>query len=1283
MTRGKPRRPRPDRTDSAFPVAEPHVNPAFDEDDEAERVIDAWLVRGESGDAFDPEEEIRAHPQVAQRLRDGLGALRLLSRTYGDATAASLAGRTLGNWRLDSVLGSGGMGTVYLATAAARGLSPDAGSRVAIKFIHPHLAERTGFFERFLREAEIGRRVRHANVVRTLDVDEFVDGTTRRHFLVMEYVEGRTLRALLAEVGSVPEALCRHIGREVAAALAAIHAAGAVHRDLKPDNVLVTNDHVVKVMDLGVARLADEAVQLSQTGSFVGSLLYGAPEQFDGAAEIDARADLHALGLLLYELVTGVHPFAHDDFRVVIRRIANDVPRRLGEIDPQIAPFFEEVVHALLAKKPEDRLASAEELLRVLDAGEESDWWRDRSKAIRRVTQRPMRRIRIPRETALFGRETELAKLHGLYERAKSGDGQVVLIEGEAGIGKSRLVDEFALTLWGAGERFDFLFGSYPPGGAATASGAFSTAYREHFGGDEAAIRDALPQTPLLVAAFAALLRGDAAPEGAEHLTKDSLQTLFVHATRSLAARRPTIVLIEDLHFAPDEGRALFASLALAVPGHRILLVAATRPGLDEQWVGQLVRQPQTTRLALPRLGPKELIHMLRDALQSERLAEELAALIAVKSDGNPFFVFELLRGLRDGHSLEQRPDGTWETTRIIRDIQVPSSIQELVQARVADLDEEDRNVLDVASCLGFEFDPLLVGAVLGRPQIPLMRRLGRIERRHRLVRSAGRRFVFDHHQVQEALYAGMPELLREPYHLALAQAIESRERAAERDPKSLDGALCVDLAEHFLKGASGRCALRYLDPALTHLEKGCLNDAAVRLADGALAVPGLLAARERCEVLLRRAGRLDLLGRSDEELRCLEEASALADAAGEASLRARARVSLGLHLRHVALAIARETGSRRDEASALGNLGNDFDAVGRFDEARAHHERHLAISREIGDRRGEAMATGNLGLVLYSLGRYDEARAHHERHLAIARETGDRRSEAAATGNLGNDLNSLGRYDEARTHHERQFAIARETGDRRSEAMATGNLGNVFESLGRRDEARAHYERHLAIAREIGSRSGESTALLNLGSLWLSLGNLVRARRALEPSLAIIREIGARDAEGFGFLFLGRLADEEGHVAEALRLMGESLALRRKIGHGDGVADSLIEIADLRRRAGDAEAARTALDEALRLSREQGYARQAVVALAMLACLPGGDAQAVVAELAHASVGGYDSRTRFLLWQATRDPVHLAEARRLLDFIVEHAPPDCRETMLANVRLHREIAAAAKEHGL
>jgi tetratricopeptide (TPR) repeat protein len=1178
------------------------------------------------------------------------------------------------------------MGRVYLAEALEPCAVPE-GNRVALKVVHPHLLTESGFFKRFLREAEIGKAVAHPNVVRCYDIDQLVvDGTTHA-FLVMEYVEGQTLRDLLDELGSVPEELCRHIGREVSKGLSAIHEAGVVHRDLKPENVLITPTHEIKVMDLGVARLADQAIRLSQSGAFVGSFFYASPEHFkcDGDA-LDGRADLFSLGVILYELSCGAHPHPGDDCASVLSKVVHENPRRLGERNPQLSAFFEEVVHALLAKERKYRFASGSKLLQVLEQGEKSTWWGQRARTVRAETKRPLRRIRIPRETAVYGREKELERLEALLRSAKSGDGRVVVIEGEAGIGKTRLVDELIGRLHQDGEDLNFLFGSYPPGGAATAAGAWSTAYREQFGAEglEETLKGYLTVTPVLIPAFAALLRGEPPPEGTEPLTKDSIQTAVVHATRALAAERTTVVLIEDLHFAPEEGRAMFASLALAVPEHRILLVGTARPGLSESWRANLERLSQANRLELSRLGPKDLAALLEDSFQSRQLADELGMQIARKSDGNPFFVFEIIRGLREGQFIKSRPDGTWVSTQVIQDIRIPSSVQDLVQARIADLTEEEQELLDVAACCGFEFDPNLVAQALGIARIPALRRFAHLQKSHQLVRSVGDRFAFDHHQVQEALYAALPSALAKEYHAAVGDALEVL------DPEP-DGATAVDLCEHFLEGRRGADALRHLDAALDHLASGYLNEQVVAVAERALGLEGLLSGPDRAEVLLRAAIPLGRLGRRGREEAALEEAVALAEEAGEPGLRVRAHQAMGgcyfgqaryepsREEFRIARALAGEAGDRRGEARNTGNLGLVSNSLGRYEEAREYFEHAIENAREIGDRRNEARNMGNLGLVLLYLGHHEEAREQLEKNLAIADESGNRAGEEVATGNLGMVHASVGRYEAARESFERSLAIAREIGHRGGEGRATGNLGVMSECLGRYKSAREHNEHGLMISREIGNRLTEGISLVNLGTLHAWLGDFERANEELDGSLAILREIGARREEGYALHGRVVVAELTGDIERARRISEQAIALRREIDYRDGLAKTLVVLGRLGLIEDRHDEARNCFTEALAIGEELDASDTIVLAAALLALLPGEVSDAAVetfneqeARLPHA----VKMQARFLLYKTTTDPVHLSEAHRLLCHLRDHAPEEYRETMIEKVPLHRDIAA-------
>jgi tetratricopeptide (TPR) repeat protein len=1137
--------------------------------------------------------------------------------------------RKIGPYRVLDEIGSGGMGTVYRAQGAD-------GANVALKVIHPHLVTKPGFRERFEREVEAGRRIRAENVVATLDAGEAEADGQPTLFLAMEYVEGQTLRALLEELGRVPEDLCVHIGREVARALVDIHAAGVLHRDVKPENVLITPDSRVKVMDLGVAELADESLRLTASGEFVGSVLYAAPEQFAERSP-DGRADLYNTGLLLYELATGEHPFRGDEMAAVIQRQLTEKPRPPAELVPQLSPLFEEVVLHLMEKDREQRFATATDLLDVLELKERSTWWGERARELRVATAGPLRRVRVPRDTPLHGRDTELAQLDALYDRARAGEGGVVLIEGEAGIGKTRLADEFTARLARRGEEFHFLYASYPPGGAATGSGAFSTAYREFFGAEDIEDRLARHVPEGLVPAFAALLLGAPPPAGVAPLSRDAVLHAFTLVTHALAADRPTVVLIEDLHLAPELGRAIFASLAAAVADHAVLLLGTARPGLEPL--------PHVSRLELRRLTPKELASLLVDLFRSERLAEELGWAIATKSDGNPFFVFELVRALREDQLIAREPDGTWVKTGLIKELHVPSSVLDLVEARIRDLDDTDKDLLEVAACCGFEFDPLLVAAALGLGQIPAMKRLAFLEKQHRLVRAMGRRYVFDHHQVQEALYNGMPELLREPYHARLGAALEERGGDA-------DGARAVELCEHFLLGAVADQARTYLPAALTHLRDGYLYDEAIALAQRALAAEALLEGAERVKVLLQTAVSLETRGRHEEDRAVLEEALGLADGLDDPSLRAKVRAHLG----------------------RLSIWMSDYDA------ARDWLIQARDIARGAGDAAAERKALGNLAIVYYRQREFGEAQEIFRDVVRDAEEREDKRALAIGLLNLGNVHWCLNEYDEARSRYERYRDLSREIGYREGEALAAGNLGNVFIAQGRLAEARAHYAEVIRLSVGIGDLHKVALFESSLGSLDVTLGRPERAREHLERSLELAREIGMPREEAGALWGLAELAESVGDSAERGTWLEQALAIFDSTGERDAAIAVRVDLARLASESGREPDAIRHLDVAIETSRELDESGLLLLALAARAGLPGGDAAQAEAQL-EAGLGRLSMRQQMLvlhlLHEATGKPGYLKQARGILRRMREHAPEEDRDEMVENNRLHRTIATS------
>lgn len=1057
----------------------------------------------------------------------------------------------------------------------------------------------------------------------------------------------QTLRSVLDELGRVPEEMCRQIGREAARALLGAGPAGAAAEPLSLDALLIHTDGTV---------------------SFAGDAVRG--------------ADLSLLGRILYELAVGEPPAA-----------ADEVDRA-----KDLSPFFREVVHQLLhgndVSSGTAGIAAPRDLLRVLSEGERGAWWRERLRAIRLATPPPLRRLRIPRDTAIQGRTAELDALERAYSRVEVGDGQVVLLDGEAGIGKTRLVDEFVGLLWRGGAEPHFLFGAYPPGDGATAAEAFLTAYRDHLGEDalEDTLREYLGAAPLLIAPFAALLRGESGAAAAGAFTRDSLQTAFVRLTQALAAERPTVVLIDDLHFAPAEGRNLFTALALAAPGHRILLIGCTRPGSPGDWSADLARPEHCSRLRLQRLSPSHVEQILAEVLDSRALAEELAPDLAVRSDGNPLFLLENLRALEEAGLLARDARGPSAASRSLRDVPIPSTIQHLIQARFAALADEDKELIDVASCAGFEFDPALVAAALGLPVLPALKRFAVIERHAHLIRSAGRRYVFDHHQVQEALYGGLFEQLREQYHAALATALEARERATEHPPQELEGSIAVALAEHYFKGRRDSEALRYLVAALDHLAGTYQNEAALWLANVALESRYLSPGRLRYEVLGRKASRLSNLGRPRDEQATLEEMLLAADESGELGPKARARGMLGYRyvrdgrieeahaLLDEAVRFAEESGDASEQGYTRSVLGGLLLSTGRHEEAIAAYTLGVAFSREAGNGQFEANATGNLGAVLYTMGRYEEARHCFEQSLAVSQEAGFPLGEANAIGNLGAVYDELGQYEMALTYHRRHLTLSRQIGYRQGEAAAREHLGAANCKLGRTAEALSQLERATALFREVGFKLGQTNAIGQRGHVLSMLGAHEDARAHFEEALALCREIRSPRAEGVILLGLGYVAAQSGDLPAAERWYREALELGKAMDDRPGRARALSALGALLGRNERTEEARDRLTEAIALAQEFDTPRTLVLAEMYLAMLPGGalirPSEAIV-EQASLLDAAEQIEVRYLLWRVTADRTHLEEAHRLLLELRSQAPEADRDTMLERVPLYREVVAA------
>jgi serine/threonine protein kinase len=342
-------------------------------------------------------------------------------------------GVQLGPYEVSEPLGRGGMGEVYLAR------DHRLGRELALKLLPRQATDDPAAVERFVREARAASALNHPNVITIYEIGEAEAG----RYIAMELVRGETLRALTSAAPQSTDEVAR-LGGQIARALAVAHAAGIVHRDVKPENVMVRPDGYVKVLDFGIARLvATDAGRMTAAeaaptvfGRAVGTLRYMSPEQACGEA-VTAATDIFSLGLVLHELATGTHPFATASEVATVGAILTAAAPAPSASNPAVPAEFDALVARMLDKDPARRPAAAEVEMTLAEIA------RGPTAAV------PGRKVTAPARHTV-GRERERRLLRQALEEVESGRGLLVSVAGEPGIGKTTLVEEFLADVSGA-----------------------------------------------------------------------------------------------------------------------------------------------------------------------------------------------------------------------------------------------------------------------------------------------------------------------------------------------------------------------------------------------------------------------------------------------------------------------------------------------------------------------------------------------------------------------------------------------------------------------------------------------------------------------------------------------------------------------------------------------------------------------------------------------------------------------------------------------------------------
>ncbi|MFT3842448.1 MAG: protein kinase [Myxococcaceae bacterium] len=1082
-------------------------------------------------------------------------------------------------------LGAGGMGEVFLAKVAGRS------EPVVVKRILPHLVENPRFLRLLLEEVRIAARLLHPNIARIFELGE-ADGTW---FVSMEWVDGRDLRDLfkraMATGYQVPLELALRVGVEVAGGLHHAHTAQdaqgkplkIVHRDVSPHNVLLSRHGQVKLIDFGVAKAANKVVHTA-AGILKGKFPYMAPEQAN-AKKVDARTDVFALGIVLWELVTGKHLFRGKSDAGTLRLVrACEVPPP-SNLRPNVPPELDKVLLKALSLEPRKRYPDAramqEALQEILVGLPPAD---------------------IQRFVYMFDERGTDELEPALPEESQSNT--------ELDSPASQETMDFRASPETRSERSGFLKPGAPIFKPPRASAKELTSTADLLTRLTGPLTNLAPRVSSFVGRVAELadlhqlirqgsrlvtLLGPGGT-GKTRLAQQLAQQLVAHYSRGGEKGPKGGVWFCDLADARDaDGVCVAVAKALGVPLGRIdavtqlthaisargevLLVldnfeqvVAAASETVEVWLqrAESARFVVTSRELLKIAGEAAFeVPPLRTPQQGEapRSSEAVQLFIerahAVRADWDPTpteeaaigQIVQQLDGLPLAIELAAGRVGVLSPSQLVQRLprrfdllSMPSPAAERQTTLRGAIDwswnmlspEEGTALAQLAVFRG-GFTAEAAEAVIdlsGFSSPPDALSVLLTLRSKSLVRS-----YYAPGSAGENRY-GLLESIREYAHeklVASGQLAAARERHAR---------FYIALGGRLSAGAEGSAAL--LDAL--ELERENLNSVFQRGVENGGKGPRALRAVLALDPLLALRGPFRLhpamldaalaaLGDADPHLRAL-------------GLEARGRVLFQRGRLEEAsaditqmLELAKKTSQAEVEGRALSYLGTIERLHENVKEARRWYEAALVKHRQLGDRRMEGRTLTSLGSLLDDLGQTDEALQVWAEALEIHRAVGDRRYEGITLNNLGVQQQNQGQFTAAKENYLQAQAIHRELGNRVSEGIAQLNLGDLHRDLEKAPQALNHYQSALAILREAGARMSEGRALAALGSHYQETGNIEEAIARYREAVRVLREVGDKRYEG---LTLGALAAALAGVqtmGEADQLLEDSTRMLNEAG--------------------------------------------------------------------------------------------------------------------------------------
>lgn len=1077
-------------------------------------------------------------------------------------------------YQLSDELGQGGMGIVYQANDLLL-------ERIVAVKVLSKTDSSEDRRQLLLTEAKASAKLNHPNVVSVYDAGEF-RGVP---YIVLEYIEGQTLR----DVGQPAVEEVVTIAKDVCAALNHAHQNGIIHRDLKPENVMITVGGQVKLMDFGLARLSDRP-RLTLDDALAGTINYLAPELIIGKPATE-RSDLYALGVILYELAAGQPPFDGDNLAVVLSNHLHAPVTPPSAHNPSISGLLDALVLQLLEKDPDDRPQSATDVLDQLYMISDPAF-----AGLPAVSESPVSSL-LDRIAGgrLVGREDELAQSTTLWLRALSGQAGLLLISGEPGIGKTRLSQAViaqariggAAVLNGGCYEFE----------ATTPYLPFSEALREWVRGQDGdSLRDYLGETAVELVRLAPEIEGKLGPQAPNPdlgLEEQRLR-LFDNIAQffeRLASNSGLLVFIDDLHWADKGTLSLLTYLMRRLRTVRLLVIAAYREvELDRRHplADALVdwnRQRVAVRIPLARFSRAQTNTMIATLFREQSVSDEFCEVIHRETDGNPFFVEEVVKALVEQGQIYWDEDH-WEREELDQ-LAIPQSIKEAIGRRLSGLSQSCVETLHTAAVIGKDFAFPLLQSVSGKGDELLLDTLDEASNAQLIRQHGAESFVFTHDKIREVLYDEILSVRRSRLHLKIAQSLDAPEPgqqlkqveeiayhyiAAGALDKGMDFALQAatkaqrlfagDEAIEYLRQAL-ECAVSLDDQASQALILENLGDVHSAIGPLGTAVDYYQQAaklsRERKTAISIKIGMVLSTTNDEAGIPILEEALTELEPQNDPALVSRALSSLGrfhhyrceystaIELFEQARELAEPIGDVLSLSFIYAYLAGAYQHLADFEQSIAWAHRDI----ELGEKNDfpSAIAVGYEFIAEANLikGYWDRSIEAAHTEIRIANKIGAAARLAWSRWDIGNALFGKGELSEAIDDLEQAADFAVTIGENRLLALCYTALSLTYADMGNE------------LAMEFADRAIESSskmielfqlgyALQIKGYAHLQMGDPEKALEAYIASQKLLENTESRDVALYRLPYHAETLLHLGEIDDAYNMLSASLKLAQDV---------------------------------------------------------------------------------------------------------------------------------------